>query len=199
MANFNVVDSKSTFVDEQAEIGAGTTIYPNTTILGKTIIGQNCEIGPNCVIQDSKIGDNCVVFASVVKNSEMEGGSDIGPFSHLRGKVKVGKNVHIGNYVEAVRTSIAEGTKVGHVTYLGDATVGKNVNIGAGTICANYDGKKKHRTIIEDDVFIGSNTVLVAPVKVGRGAKTGAGSVVREDVTKNTLVAGVPAKIKKKL
>lgn len=196
---FEVVDSKTTYVDEEAQIGEGTTIYPNTTILGKTVIGKNCEIGPNAVIQDSKIGDGCVVFASVVKNSEMKKGSDIGPFSHLRGEVVVYENVHLGNYVEAVRTTIGRGTKVGHVTYLGDAKVGENVNIGAGTITANYDGKGKSRTTIEDGVFIGANTVLVAPVTIGKGAKTGAGSVVREDVAPNTLVAGVPAEVKKKL
>lgn len=197
--NVSIVDPKTTFVDGMVKIGSGTTVYPNTTILGKTVIGKNCEIGPNTIIQDSKIGDGCIVFASVVKNSVMEDGSDIGPFSHLRAEVTVGKNVHLGNYVEAVRTIIGDGTKVGHVTYLGDATIGKNVNIGAGTITANYDGEIKSRTVVEDDVFIGSNTVLVAPVKVGQGAKTGAGSVVREDVSEKTLVAGVPAKIKKKL
>lgn len=199
LGKLQLVDSKTTYIDEAAEIGEGTTIYPNTTILGKTVIGKNCEIGPNTVIQDSKIADGCVVFCSVIKNSQMGEGSDVGPFSHLRGEVSVGKNVHLGNYVEAVRTTIGDGTKVGHVTYLGDATVGKKVNIGAGTICANYDGKVKHKTVIGDEVFIGSNTVLVAPVTVGAGAKTGAGSVVRDNVSEKTMVAGVPAKEKKKL
>ncbi|OGD87456.1 hypothetical protein A2693_01160 [Candidatus Curtissbacteria bacterium RIFCSPHIGHO2_01_FULL_40_12] len=194
-----IIDPKTTYVDEQAEIGEGTTIYPNTTILGKTVIGKNCEIGPNSVIQDSKIADGCVIFASVVKDSEIAQNSDVGPYAHLRGQVKIAPNVHVGNYVEIVRSQIGAGTKIGHVSYLGDATVGANVNIGAGTITANFDGKSKHPTIIEDEAFIGANTVLVAPIKVGRGAKTGAGAVVTEDVLERTLVAGVPAKEKKKL
>src|SRR3990167_8811537 len=172
-----VIDPKTTYIDEEAEVGEGTVIYPNTTILGKVKIGKNCEIGPNSVIQDSKIGDNCVIFFSVVKNSEISDKVDIGPFSHLRGQVRIEKGVHVGNYVEMVRTTVGSNTKVGHVTYLGDATIGKNVNVGAGTITANYDGVKKHQTIIEDGCFIGSNTVFVAPVKVGSRSKTGAGAV----------------------
>lgn len=194
-----IIDPKSTYIDEQSEIGEGTVIYPNTTILGKVKIGKNCEIGPNSIIQDSQISDNCVVFASVVKNSQMDENSDIGPFSHLRGNVKIGKNVHVGNYVEMVRSTVGDGTKVGHVAYLGDATVGQKVNIGAGTICANYDGKKKNKTIVEDRAFIGANTTLVAPVKVGKDSKTGAGAVVISDVPENTLVVGVPAQAKKKV
>src|SRR3990167_6108707 len=194
-----IVDKKSTYIDEQAEIGEGTVIYPNTTILGKVKIGKNCEIGPNSVIQDSKVGDSCVIFFSVVKNSEISDKVDIGPFSHLRGQVKIEKGVHVGNYVEMVRTKVGVNTKVGHVAYLGDAMVGENVNIGAGTITANYDGVKKHQTTIGDGCFIGANTVFVAPVKVGSQSKTGAGAVVRDDVPANTLVVGMPAKFKKKL
>ncbi len=194
-----IIDPATTYIDEAAQIAAGTTIYPNTTILGKSIVGKNCEIGPNAVIQDSKIGDGCVVFFSVVKNSQLDSGVDIGPFSHIRGQVKIGKGVHIGNYVEITRSSIGAATKVGHVTYLGDCQVGVNVNIGAGTVTANYDGKAKNKTVIEDEVFIGANTVLVAPVRVGKGAKTGAGAVVTKDVPAKTLVVGVPARVKKKL
>lgn len=194
-----IIDPKTTYIDEEAEIGQGTVIYPNTTILGKVKIGKNCEIGPNSVIQDSEIGDSCVIFFSVVKNSEISNNVDIGPFSHLRDQVKIAQGVHVGNYVEMVRTSVGSNTKVGHVTYLGDATIGDNVNIGAGTICANYDGRQKNKTIVEDKAFIGADTTLVAPVKVGKGAKTGAGAVVIEDVPENTLVVGVPAQIKKKL
>ena len=194
-----IINPKTTYIDEEAEIGQGTVIYPNTTILGKVKIGKNCEIGPNSVIQDSEIGDSCIIFFSVVKNSEISDKVDIGPFSHLRGQVKIAKGVHVGNYVEMVRTTVGSNTKVGHVTYLGDATVGENVNIGAGTITANYDGRKKNKTVVEDGVFIGADTTLVAPVKVAKGAKTGAGAVVIEDVPENTLVLGVPAQIKKKL
>src|SRR3989338_10548278 len=194
-----IIDPKSTYIDEQAEIGEGTVVYPNTTILGKVKIGKNCEIGPNSIIHDSQISDNCVVFASVIKNSQMDENSDIGPFSHLRGNVKIGKNVHVGNYVEMVRSTVGSQSKIGHQAYLGDTTVGERVNIGSGTLTANFDGVSKHQTIIEDEVFIGANTVLVAPVKVGRGAKTGAGAVVKQDVPEKTLVAGVPAEVKKKL
>lgn len=199
LKDVQVVDPKTTYIDESASVGEGTTIYPNTTILGKTVIGKNCEIGPNAVVQDSTIGNGCVVFFSVVKNSKMGDGSDIGPFSHLRGEVDIAEGVHIGNYVEMVRTKVDSGTKVGHVTYLGDATIGKNVNIGAGTITANYDGKVKNKTVISDGAFIGADTTLVAPVNVGGGAKTGAGAVVLEDVANKTLVVGIPAKEKKKL
>ena len=194
-----IIDPKSTYIDEEAEVGEGTVIYPNTTILGKVKIGKNCEIGPNSVIQDSKIGDFCVIFFSVVKNSEISNNVDIGPFSHLRGQVVIAEGVHIGNYVEMVRTKVGKNTKIGHVTYLGDTEVFENVNIGAGTITANYDGKVKNKTVIESDVFIGADTTLVAPVKVDKGAKTGAGAVVIEDVPENTLVVGVPAQVKKKI
>jgi len=194
-----IIDPKTTYIDVQAKVGEGTTIFPNTTILGNTVIGKNCEIGPNSIIQDSKIGDNCVVFFSVVKNSIFGDGSDIGPFSHLRDSVEIASGVHIGNYVEMVRTKVGSGTKIGHVTYLGDTTVSQNVNIGAGTISANYDGKVKNKTVIEEGAFIGAHTTLVAPVKVGRNSKTGAGAVVIEDVAEETLVVGVPAKEKKRL
>ncbi len=194
-----IIDPMTTYIDQEAEIGEETTIYPNTTILGKCTIGNNCEIGPNSVIQDSEIDDNCVIFFSVVKNSQIARGVDIGPFSHLRDRVKIAEGVHIGNYVEMVRSSVGIRTKIGHVTYLGDATVGENVNIGAGTITANFDGKVKNKTVIGDDTFIGADTTLVAPVVIGKGAKTGAGAVVIEDVPARTLVVGVPAKIKKKL
>ena len=194
-----IMDPKTTYIDELVQIGEGTIIYPNTTILGKTTIGKNCEIGSNSIIQDSVIGDNCVIFFSVVKGSQIADDVDIGPFSHLRGDVKIAANVHIGNYVEMVRSTVGSQTKIGHQAYLGDTTVGRRVNIGSGTLTANFDGKNKHQTIIEDEAFIGANTVLVAPVKVGKGAKTGAGAVVKQDVPEKTLVAGVPAKVKKKL
>ncbi|OGD94680.1 hypothetical protein A3A48_02310 [Candidatus Curtissbacteria bacterium RIFCSPLOWO2_01_FULL_37_9] len=197
--NLQVIDPNTTYIDEDAEIGKGTTIYPNTTILGKTVIGANCEIGPNSVIQDSKIGNKCVIFYSVIKNSHIGDRSDVGPFAHLRDKANVGKNTHIGNFVEIIRSKIEDNSKIGHVSYIGDTTVGSNVNIGAGTIVANYNGQVKNKTYIEDGVFIGANTVLVAPVKVNQGAKTGAGAVVLEDVPKNTLVVGIPAIEKKKL
>jgi len=194
-----IISPKTTYIDEEADIGEGTVIYPNTTILGKVKIGKNCEIGPNSVIQDSEIGDSCVIFFSVIKNSEVAENVDIGPFSHLRDQVKIAEGVHIGNYVEMVRTSVGKETKVGHVVYLGDCKVGAKVNIGAGTITANYDGVKKHQTIIGDGCFVGANTVFVAPVTVGSQSKTGAGAVVRDDVPANTLVVGMPAKFKKKL
>ncbi|MEX2028621.1 MAG: DapH/DapD/GlmU-related protein [Candidatus Curtissbacteria bacterium] len=194
-----IVDSNTTYVDEAAQIGEGTTIFPNTTIMGKTKIGKNCQIGPNTQIVGCEIADDCTVFFSVLKNSKLGKKSDVGPFSHLRGEVELGEGVHVGNYVEMKKTKVGSNTKIGHVTYLGDATIGEDVNIGAGTITANFDGENKNKTVIEDGAFIGCNTVLVAPVRVGKGAKTAAGAVVLHDVEEKSLVAGVPATFKRKL
>lgn len=190
-----IVDPMTTYLEPGVQIGAETVIYPNTTVSGETIIGERCRIGPNAVIFDSRIGDEVTVFASVLESADVEPGVDIGPFSHLRPGAYLEEDVHVGNYVEIKSAHIGAGTKIGHFTYLGNARVGAKVNIGAGTVTCNYDGNAKHETVIGDGAFIGSDTMLVAPVKVGKGARTGAGSVVTKDVPANERVAGVPARV----
>ena len=189
-----IIDLKSTYIDPDVEVGPGTVIYPNTTLLGRTKIGARCRIGPNTVISDSRIDDEVTVFASVVEGAIIEQGADVGPFSHLRPGVHLEPGVHIGNFVEVKASRIGAGSRAGHFSYIGDAKVGADVNIGAGTVTCNYDGENKNQTVIEDGAFIGSDTMLVAPVRVGRKAATGAGSVVTRDVPEGTKVAGVPAR-----
>jgi bifunctional UDP-N-acetylglucosamine pyrophosphorylase/glucosamine-1-phosphate N-acetyltransferase len=193
-AGVNIVDPATTYVDVDVEIGEGTAIYPNTTIMGSTIIGRGCRIGPNTIIADSRIGDGCEIFASVIEGSSLETGVDIGPYCHLRPDTYLESGVHIGNFVEIKAARLGAGTRAGHFSYIGDADVGADVNIGAGTVTCNYDGTKKNKTVIGDRAFIGSDTMLVAPVSVGTDASTGAGSVVTKDVPDGALVAGVPAR-----
>ena len=193
-AGVQIVDPMTTYLEPGIEIGTGTVVYPNTTISGGSIIGERCRIGPNTIIADSRLGDDVAVFASVLESTDVEPGADIGPFSHLRPGTYLEQDVHIGNYVELKESRIGAGTKIGHFSYIGDAEVGADVNIGAGTVTCNYDGNKKAKTIIHDGAFIGSDTMLVAPVRIGSGATTGAGSVVTEDVPANSKVKGVPAK-----
>jgi bifunctional UDP-N-acetylglucosamine pyrophosphorylase/glucosamine-1-phosphate N-acetyltransferase len=193
-AGVRITDPATTYVEAGVEIGAGTEIRPNTTISGSSVIGARCTIGPNAVIADSRIGDDCAVAVSVVEGAVLESGVELGPFSHLRPGSHLESGVHVGNFVEVKASRLGRGTKVGHFSYLGDAEVGEEVNIGAGTVTCNYDGEKKNATVIGDKAFVGSDTMLVAPVRLGRGARTGAGSVVTEDVPDGATVAGVPAR-----
>jgi bifunctional UDP-N-acetylglucosamine pyrophosphorylase/glucosamine-1-phosphate N-acetyltransferase len=193
-AGAHIISPSTTFIEPGVEIGEGTIIEPNTTISGRTSIGARCRIGPNTVIADSRIGDEVTIFASVVEGAVIEKGADVGPFSHLRPGAHLEAGVHVGNFVEVKASRIGAGSRAGHFSYIGDARVGADVNIGAGTVTCNYDGEKKNETIIEDGAFIGSDTMLVAPVRVGRNAATGAGSVVTKDVPKGVKVAGVPAR-----
>lgn len=194
-----LIDPAHTYIEDSVQVGADTVIYPNTYLQGRTVIGQGCVIGPNSIVRDTQIGDGCTVLASVLEEAVLEDHVEIGPFGHLRKGAHLGAGVHMGNFGEVKNSYLAPGTKMGHFSYLGDATVGENVNIGAGTITCNFDGAKKHPTIIGADAFIGSGTMLVAPVKVGRRAKIGAGSVVTRDVPDSTLVYGVPARPQRKL
>jgi bifunctional UDP-N-acetylglucosamine pyrophosphorylase/glucosamine-1-phosphate N-acetyltransferase len=189
-----IIDPNTTYIEAGVKIGKGTVIQPNTTISGRTTIGARCRIGPNSVIADSRIGDEVTVFASVIEGAVIESGADVGPFSHLRPGAHLEAGVHIGNFVEVKASRIGAGSRAGHFSYIGDAQVGSDVNIGAGTVTCNYDGEKKNQTIIEDDAFIGSDTMLIAPVRVGRKAATGAGSVVTKDVPEGVRVAGIPAR-----
>ena len=195
----SMIDPESVYVDADATIGMDTVILPNTMITGRTSIGSNCEIGPNTVIRDSAIGDNCRVTSSALEEATMEDHTDIGPFSHLRPGAYLESGVHIGNYVEVKESRFKAGAVMGHFGYVGDATIGQRVNVGAGMITCNYDGKDKHRTVVEDDAFIGCDTMLVAPVTVGEGSITGAGSVVTRDIPPARLAVGVPATIKRTL
>ncbi len=193
-AGVTVIDPMTTYIEPGTEAGAETVIYPNTTITGGSIIGERCRIGPNSVIVDSRIGDDVIVLASILEGADVEAGVDIGPFSHLRPGTHVETDVHIGNFVEIKGSRLGAGSKAGHFSYIGDADIGAGVNIGAGTVTCNYDGKKKHRTVIEEGAFIGSDTMLVAPVRVGKGASTGAGAVVTSDVPAGATAVGVPAR-----
>ena len=189
------IDPKTTYVSEQARFGRDTVIYPNVSIEGETEIGDGCTVRAGTRISDSAIGvgveilDNCVIV-----NSEISNNCTVGPFAHLRGNARMEEGSKVGNFVELKKTKLGAGSKASHLSYLGDATIGENTNIGAGTITCNFDGKNKHETHIGNDVKIGSDTMLVAPVMVGDGAATGAGSVVTKDVEANTLVVGSPAK-----
>lgn len=199
LAGVTMVDPESTYIGTDVRLGSDVVIHPQTYIYGQTTIGEGSEIGPQTYIVSSQVGRNCRVFYSVLEHAVLEDEVDIGPFGHLRKGAHLARGVHMGNFGEVKNSYLGPGTKMGHFSYVGDAEVGANVNIGAGTITCNYDGKRKHKTIIEDDVFIGSDTMLVAPVRIGRGARTGAGSVVTRDIPPYTLAYGVPAKPKRKV
>lgn len=182
-----IVDTNSTFIEQGVKIGQDSIIYPFTIIEKNTKIGKNCIIGPNSHLIDSRIEKGVKVWASTIEDSNIEEEAKIGPYAHLRPGTVVKKGAKIGNFVEVKKSTIGEGSKASHLTYLGDTIIGKRVNIGAGTITCNYDGEKKNKTIIEDGVFIGSNNTLVAPVKLWKDSYTGAGSTITEDVPAGNL------------
>ena len=199
-AGVTFLDPSHAYVSAEAEVGRDCIIYPGVSIEGKSIIGEGCEIRSGTRITNSRLGNNVVIKDhSVVIDSEIKSNCAVGPFAHLRMNTVLEEGSVVGNFVEVKKSRLGRRSKAMHLTYLGDATIGEGVNIGAGTVTCNYDGKDKHQTIIEDDARIGSDTMLVAPVRVGKGSVTAAGSVVTEDVPPDTLVAGVPAVVKKKL
>ncbi|MCJ7694761.1 MAG: bifunctional UDP-N-acetylglucosamine diphosphorylase/glucosamine-1-phosphate N-acetyltransferase GlmU, partial [Anaerolineaceae bacterium] len=195
LSGVTLIDPATTYIDADVKIGQDTVIFPNTTISGNTSIGSDCEIGPNTVIRDTVIGDACNLLASHCESALIENNVSMGPYCHLRKGAHLANGVHMGNFGEVKDSYLGQGTKMGHFSYIGNAKIGQNVNIGAGTITCNYDGEHKHLTEIGENAFIGSDTMLVAPVKIGKNARTGAGSVVTKDVEDNTLVVGVPARI----
>ncbi len=197
LSGVTIVDPPSTFIDSTVQVGQDTVLHPQTILEGETTVGADCAIGPGSHLRDSKVGDGCTILYSLVEGAVLEEKVDVGPFSHLRPGTHLASGVHVGNFVEIKESYIGPGTKVGHFSYIGDATLGREVNVGAGTITCNYDGERKHRTIVEDHVFLGSDTMLVAPVKIGAGAKTGAGSVVTKDIPPGSLAYGVPARVKR--
>lgn len=189
-----IIDPDTTYLEPELTIGRDTVLYPNTAISRLSEIGERCTIGPNTRLSYARLGDDVVVRESVVVESELRDGVTVGPFAHVRGGSILGDGVKIGNFVEVKNSTLAEGAKASHLSYLGDATVGEATNIGAGTITCNFDGIAKHRTTIGKRVAIGSNTSLIAPVTIGDDALTGAGSVVTKDVPARARVVGNPAR-----
>ncbi|MEC8891473.1 MAG: bifunctional UDP-N-acetylglucosamine diphosphorylase/glucosamine-1-phosphate N-acetyltransferase GlmU [Chloroflexota bacterium] len=190
-----ITDPRTTYIDHGVEIGRDTMVHPNSHIRKGSRIGSQCVIGPDTTIDNSILGDFCKINSSIVENARLHDKVEVGPFSRIREGTLLENEVHIGNYTEIKNSHLGKGTKSGHFSYLGDADIGTNVNIGAGTITCNYDGKDKHRTVIEDEAFIGCDTMLVAPVNIGRGALTGTGSVVTKDVPADCKAIGSPARI----
>lgn len=182
-----LLDPAATFIEAEVKIGRDTIIYPWSIITGKTSVGENCMIGPRVTIRDTEVGNNVTITDSVVLGSKVGDFCQVGPFAHLRPGTVLAEGVKVGDFVEIKKSVVGRRTKVPHLTYLGDATVGEEVNIGAGTITCNYDGERKWPTYIGDKAFIGSNTNLVAPVKVGAGSVVGAGSTITKDVPTGTL------------
>ena len=199
LAGVSMIDPHSTYIDAGVTIGKDTVIMPNTYIQGNTTIGERCQIGPNAHIHNSQIGNGCQVFMSVMESARLDDDVDIGPFARLRKGAHLMDHVHMGNFGEVKDSVLHPGVKMGHFSYIGNADIGVNTNIGAGTITCNYDGSKKHPTEIGENVFIGSDTMLVAPLKIGARSRTGAGAVVTKDVKEDTLVVGMPARAIRKL
>ena len=195
----SMMDPSSTYIEIGVRIGRDTTILPNTYLHGNTEIGEGNVIGPNTIIRNSKIGNRCKVLTSVLEGAVLEDDVDMGPFARLRKGAHLKSHVHMGNFGEVKDSTLHEGVKMGHFSYIGNANIGARTNIGAGTITANYDGEKKNPTEIGEDAFIGSDTMLVAPLKLGDGARTGAGAVVTKNVPEDTLVVGMPARAIRKL
>jgi bifunctional UDP-N-acetylglucosamine pyrophosphorylase/glucosamine-1-phosphate N-acetyltransferase len=199
LSGVTVTDPATTYVDDTVKIGADVTILPSTMISGSTTVARGSTIGPFTFLSDSKVGRGAEIRASFVYGAEISDGVKVGPFSHIRPGTRIGKNSRVGNFSEVKKSTINENTKVSHLSYIGDACLGKNVNIGAGTITCNYDGKLKHHTHIDDDVFVGSNTNLVAPVSVGKGSLIAAGSTITDDVPAGSLAIARQRQIIKKL
>ena len=194
LAGVTLLDPASTFIDATVEVGEDTTLLPGVHLLGNTRVGCGCRIGPNAVLHDMVIGDGCEIGGSTLEGSSVGDRVTVGPYCHVRPGSTIEADVHLGNYAEVKASRIGARTAVGHFSYIGDADIGADVNIGAGTVTVNYDGELKHRTRVGDGAFIGSDSLLVAPVEVGARARTAAGSVVTRDVEADTLVLGVPAR-----
>lgn len=193
-AGVSMIGAETITIDAGVTVGADTTIYPGSLLLAGSAIGAGCVIGPDAVVERSIIGDGCVVRSSYVVDSTMDAGSDVGPYSHIRGESRIGERVHVGNFAELKRARVEPDVRIGHMSYIGDATIGARTNIGAGTVTCNFDGVAKHETVIGEDVFVGSDSMLVAPITLGDRSATGAGSVVTKDVAPGSTVVGIPAR-----
>jgi bifunctional UDP-N-acetylglucosamine pyrophosphorylase/glucosamine-1-phosphate N-acetyltransferase len=195
-AGVTMVDPATTYVDATVTLASDVTIEPGVMLGGSTSIGAGTLIGAASQIVDSTVGERCRVWASVLEGAELEDDVQVGPFAHLRPGAHIGRGSRIGNFAEVKQSTLAEGVQQHHFSYVGDADVGASVNVGAGTVTANYDGVRKHRTVIGEGAFIGSGSMLVAPVEIGAGAMTAAGSVVTHDVPPGKVAVGVPARIR---
>ena len=182
-----ILNPETVRADSDVIVGADTVIYPNTILEGKCIIGEDCVIGPNTRLVNTVVGDATEVQSSVAIDSRIGRNTAVGPFAYLRPNSNVGNDVKVGDFVEVKNSNVGDGTKIAHLTYVGDADVGKRVNFGCGTVIVNYDGINKHRTVIEDDCFIGCNSNLVSPVTLHKGAYTAAGSTITDEVPKDAL------------
>ena len=191
-----ITDSATTYIESGVTIGQDTTILPNTHLLGRTMVGEGCFIGPNSVVRDTTIASRCRVECSVLDHAVLENDVHVGPFGHLRPGAYLDDGVHMGNFGEVKNSRLGPGVKIGHFSYIGDASVGARTNIGAGTITCNFGmDKKKHKTEIGEDAYIGSDSLLVAPITVGHRGHTGAGAVVTKDVPDDSLAVGAPARV----
>ena len=195
-AGVTMVDPSTVYLDHRVELGEDVILEPNVTLRGTTRVGSRTRIATGSQVMDSVIGDDCVIWASVIERSTVEDSVTIGPFSHLRPGAHVGRRSEIGNYAEIKNSRLGEHVRQHHMSYLGDADVGTDTNVGAGTITANYDGVRKHPTTIGEGVFLGVDTMLVSPITLGDGSKTGAGAVVTKNVPAGKLAVGVPARIR---
>lgn len=187
MAGVVIYDPANTYIGAQVKIGAGTAILPGCMIVGNSTIGEDCTIGPNCRLTDVAVDNRVIIESSVAKKAAIGDDSTIGPFANLREGTILGRNVRIGDFVEVKNTSFGDGSKASHLSYIGDSFVGADVNLGCGVVTVNYDGFTKHRTTIMDGAFVGCNTKLIAPVTVGQGAYTAAGSTITKDVPADAL------------
>ncbi len=193
-AGVTIIAPDCTWIDAEASIGAETVLWPNTYVLGASRVGKACVVGPGTVLRGARLSDGAMIELSVADGADIGPGCHVGPFAHLRSGTRLDAGARVGSFAEIKGSHLAEGAKMGHFGYVGDATVGKGANIGAGTVTCNFDGRRKHPTIIGAGAFVGSGTMLVAPVTLGDGSSTGAGSVVVRDVPPGVVVRGVPAK-----
>ena len=197
-AGVSIYRPETCVIDPEVQIGPDTIIEPFVQVLGKTMIGSGCRIRSYSVISDSQIADNVLVRnGCIIDQSNISAGALLGPYSHLRPASEIGEGAHVGNFVETKKTRLGKGSKANHLTYLGDSEIGDGVNVGAGTITCNYDGSKKHVTVIEDGAFVGSDSTLVAPVRIGKAAYVAAGSTITNDVPAEALALGRSRQITK--
>ncbi|MDR2465707.1 MAG: bifunctional UDP-N-acetylglucosamine diphosphorylase/glucosamine-1-phosphate N-acetyltransferase GlmU [Streptococcaceae bacterium] len=192
-----LIDPESTYIESEVEIGNDTIIEPNVFLKGKTVIGKDVFIGSNCEIRDSVIESNVKIRSSVIEEAVVKSGADVGPMAHLRPKAEILENAHVGNFVEVKGATLGKGSKAGHLSYIGNVKIGKDVNVGAGVIFVNYDGKNKYDSVVEDHAFIGSNANIVNPVHIGKNGLVTAGSTITEDVPKESLAFGRAKQVNK--